>query len=96
MPPTFLKKRLDSGRGTIWEEDGDQWKWGRKTRKGDGMDVTSILNMCIHILINMIILYNEYAQVKMPTYSFHSMSKSGGFTGKEVFLCFKAQSFQTV
>lgn len=42
-------------------------------------------------LINMIILYNEYAQVKMPTYSFHSMSKWVGFTGMESFLCFKAK-----
>lgn len=51
MPPTFLKKRHDSGRGTIWEEDGDQWKWGRKTREGDGMDVIKYIKY-VHSYFN--------------------------------------------
>lgn len=52
-----------------------------------------ILNMYIDTLINMIISYNEYAQVKMPPYPFHGMSKWVGFAGIEVFLLLQGKEF---
>lgn len=41
----------------------------------------------------MIISYNEYAQVKMPPYPFHGMSKWVGFAGIEVFLLLQGKEF---
>lgn len=49
--------------------------------------------MCIDTLINMIILYNIYTQVKMPPYPFHTMSKWIGFAEIEVFLLLQGNEF---